>query len=313
MAKPGRFSENVKDGFILIRMDYQNELRSLVPEHQYFIGIDSDGCVFDTMEVKQKEFFIPNALKYFSLFPVAKTVRETWEFVNLYSVHRGNNRFIAMLKVFELLAERSEITDAGFRLPDLTPLREWAGRETKLGNATLRKHFEKTGDKRLEPVLKWSETINREISEWLHDIPPFPHAKKAIENISSLADILVVSQTPLEALEHEWQANDLKKHVRLIAAQEHGTKSEHLALAAMSKYPAEKILMIGDARGDLEAARRNGVLFYPVIPGNEDNSWRMFLDDGIERFLNGTFRGPFEDHFAAEFMKSLPDTPPWKK
>lgn len=294
-------------------MDYQNQLRDFVPVHQYFIGIDSDGCVFDTMEVKQKEFFIPNALKYFSLFPVAKTVRETWEFVNLYSVYRGNNRFIALLKVFELLSERSEIADAGFRLPDLTPLREWSVRETKLGNASLRKYFEMTGDKRIEPVLRWSETINREISEWLHAIPPFPNAKRTLEKISSLADILVVSQTPLEALEHEWHANDLKKYVRLIAAQEHGTKAEHLALAAMSKYPAEKILMIGDARGDLEAARRNGVLFFPIIPGSEDKSWRLFLDEGFIRFQNGTFRGSFEDQLASGFMKSLPETPPWKK
>ncbi len=292
-------------------MEYQNQLESFVPGNGYFIGIDSDGCVFDSMEVKQKEFFIPNALKYFSLFPVAKTVRETWEFVNLYSIFRGNNRFIALLKVFELLAERNEITDTGFRLPDLTPLREWAEQESRLGNATLRKHFEKTGDKRLEPVLKWSENINREISEWLHDIPPFPNARKAIEKISSYADILVVSQTPLEALEHEWQANDLKKYIRLIAAQEHGTKAEHLALAATPKYPAEKILMIGDARGDMEAALRNGVLFYPIIPGNENQSWKMFLDEGIERFLNGTFKGSFEEKLSSEFMKSLPETPPW--
>lgn len=293
-------------------MDYQNELRNLVPEHQYFIGIDSDGCVFDTMEVKQKEFFIPNAMKHFNLFPVAKTVRETWEFVNLYSVYRGNNRFIAMLKVFDLLADRSEIAESGFVLPDLTPLREWTETETRLGNATLRKKFEATGDKRLEAVLRWSESINREISEWMHYIPPFPHAKRAIEKVASIADILVVSQTPLEALENEWYANDLKKYVRLIAAQEHGTKSEHIAIAARSKYPDDKILMIGDARGDMEAARRNGILFYPVIPGKEDKSWKQFLDEGVERFINGTFRGSYEDQLVSDFIKSLPDTPPWK-
>ena len=48
-------------------MDFQKELKNLRPEHEFFIGIDSDGCVFDSMEVKQKEFFIPIALKYFDL------------------------------------------------------------------------------------------------------------------------------------------------------------------------------------------------------------------------------------------------------
>jgi hypothetical protein len=37
-------------------MDYsQDILRQLPPEHPFFIGVDSDGCVFDTMGIKQKE------------------------------------------------------------------------------------------------------------------------------------------------------------------------------------------------------------------------------------------------------------------
>ena len=300
-------------GFQILTMDYQEALRDLKPGHDFFIGIDSDGCVFDSMEVKQKEFFIPAALRYFNLFPVAKLVRETWEFVNLYSSYRGGNRFPAMVKVFELLAERKEIMESGIRLPDMTSLKEWIKTETKLGNASLRKHYEKSFDMSLEVILRWSETINREIGEWLHDIPPFFHAKKAMEKISGLADIMVVSQTPYEALEREWLENDLKKHVRMIAAQEHGTKAEHIALAAKGKYPDNRILLIGDAFGDLNAAKSNGVLFYPIIPGREDKSWEIFLNEGLEKFQKGKFTGAYEDALAEEFRKSLPDIPPWKK
>jgi hypothetical protein len=120
-----------------------------------------------------------------------------------------------------------------------------------------------------------------------------------------------VSQTPLEALEHEWFENDIKKFVRMIAAQEHGTKTEHLALAAKTKYPDHRILMIGDAKGDLDAARDNGILFYPIIPGLEDASWKRFLNDGIERFLSGKYAGVFEDSLINDFLESLPETPPW--
>jgi len=294
-------------------MDYQSELRNLKPDHEFLIGIDSDGCVFDSMEVKQKEFFIPNALKYFNLFPVSKILRETWEFVNLYSVHRGGNRFPSVIKVFELLAERTEIKEMGYNLPDLAPLKEWIKMETKLSNATLRRYYNENTDKRLETVLTWSETINKEISEWLHDIPPFFHAVKSLEEICSIADIIVVSQTPFEALEREWLENDLKKYVKIIAAQEHGTKTEHIALAAKSKYPEENILMIGDAIGDLEAAKNNGVLFYPIIPGKEDNSWKRFLDEGLEKFRTGDFRGSYEASLLREFKRSLPSNPPWRR
>jgi hypothetical protein len=216
-----------------------------------------------------------------------------------------------MLKVFELLALREEILDSGYQLPDLTPLREWVDKETKLGNASLRKHYENIKDKRLDPVLKWSETVNREIGEWLHDIPPFLHARTAIEKISTIADIMVVSQTPLEALEHEWLENDLKKYAKMIAAQEHGTKSEHLAIAAKSKYNSNRILMIGDAKGDLDAAKNNNVLFYPIIPGEEDYSWKRFLEEGLDRFVNGQFAGDYEDLLIKTFRDSLPETPPW--
>lgn len=292
-------------------MDYQTILRNLKPDHEFFIGIDSDGCVFDSMEVKQKEFFIPNALKYFDLFAVSKILRETWEFVNLHSIYRGGNRFTSIIKVFELLGEREEIRDSCLKLPDMTPLKEWVKIETKLGNANLRKYFESNNNPDLEKVVIWTEAVNKDISEWLRDIPPFPHAKSAIKKMSSFADLIIVSQTPLEALEREWKEHDLKKYVSVLAGQEHGTKTEHIALAAKGKYPDNKILMIGDAKGDLDAAKNNGVLFYPIRPGKEDKAWELFINEGLEKFVTRTFDGTYENLLLKEFRKSLPDTPPW--
>ena len=46
------------------------------PKHSFLVGIDSDGCVFDTMEVKHKECFIPNMIKYYDLQGVSKYARE---------------------------------------------------------------------------------------------------------------------------------------------------------------------------------------------------------------------------------------------
>jgi hypothetical protein len=294
-------------------MDYHDILKSLKPGHEFFIGIDSDGCVFDSMEVKQKEFFIPLALRHFNLLPISRIVRETWEFVNLYSVYRGGNRFPSLIRVFEMLAERKEVIESGIRLPDLSSLKEWTTKETRLGNASLRSCFESTGDKSMEQILRWSEDVNREIGTWLRKIPPYTDAPGAIHKMSSFADIMVVSQTPVEALEREWVENDLKKYAMFIAGQEHGTKSEHILYAAKGKYKDEKILLIGDAYGDLNASKVNGILFYPIIPGSEDQSWKEFSVEGLGRFLNGTFAGEYEEKRISEFKKSLPETPQWKK
>jgi phosphoglycolate phosphatase-like HAD superfamily hydrolase len=292
-------------------IDYISKLKNIQPEHEYFIGIDSDGCVFDTMEVKQKEFFIPNALKYFDLFAISKILRETWEFVNLYSIYRGGNRFTSILKVFEFLSSRKEITDSDYKLPDLTPLKIWTETETKLGNASLRKYFESNYNPDLELVLKWTEAVNNDITRWLSKIPPFPHARTAIKDMSDFADLIVVSQTPLEALDREWEEHNLKKYIKAIAGQEHGTKSEHISLAAKGKYPDSKILMIGDALGDLQAAKKNGILFYPIMPEKEDEAWERFLKESIEKFKKGTYGGHYEELLISDFRKSLPETPPW--
>ena len=37
------------------------------PQHDFLVGIDSDGCAFDTMELKHKECFIPNIIKFYQL------------------------------------------------------------------------------------------------------------------------------------------------------------------------------------------------------------------------------------------------------
>ena len=292
-------------------MDHQTILKKMKPSREFLIGIDSDGCVFDSMEVKQKEFFIPNALKYFDLFEISKILQETWEFVNLYSIYRGGNRFTSIIKVFELLNERKEIRDKGFKLADLSSLKEWVRTETKLSNANLRKYFESNYDSDLERVVSWTEAVNKDISEKLRNIPPFPHAIQAIKKMSVFADLIIVSQTPLEALEREWEEHDMKKYVKVIAGQEHGTKTEHLTLAGKDKYPDNNILMIGDAIGDMNAARDNGILFYPIIQGKEDESWERFINEGLGKFSRCEYEGNYENKLLMEFQKFLPEKPPW--
>lgn len=293
-------------------MNYQESLKNLKPNYEYFVGIDSDGCVFDTMEVKQKEFFIPNGIKFFNLFSISKIVRETWEFVNLYSIHRGVNRFPALAKVFELLAERKEVIESKTKLPDITTLHDWISKETKLGNHSLQEYIKANPDPFLEKVLQWSLAINEEIGAWLQGVAPFSHVIRSLEEISLHSDSIVVSQTPLEALTREWTEHKIDHLVSLIAGQEHGTKSEHITLAAKGKYTDDKILMIGDAPGDLKAARNNNVCFYPIIPGKEAKSWEYFLSDAYNIFLKGNFKGDYEERLLLEFHNALPKTPPWK-
>ncbi len=283
----------------------------ITPQHDFLVGIDSDGCAFDTMEVKHKECFIPNIVQHYGLAGVSKYAREAAEFVNLYSKSRGINRFPALIEALEWLRERPEVIARKVEIRIPAGLVEWMKRETKLGNPALEAEVKRTGDADLQQALLWSKAVNATVGDIVREVPPFPYVRECLEKLATKADLLVVSATPNEALEREWDEHDLAKYVRAICGQETGSKKESLANA--KKYPAGHTLMIGDAPGDHKAAVANDALFYPINPGHEEASWKRLYDEGIERFLGGTFAGEYQDQLLAEFETYLPELPPWKK
>ncbi len=287
-------------------------LKEFKKDKDFLIGIDSDGCAFDTMEIKHKECFIPNIINEWELQAVSKYAREAAEFVNLYSRWRGINRFPALLMVFDLLDDRREAQNRGFKSPNVDSLRKWVETESKLGNPALELVVAKTGDEVLSRALKWSNAVNETVEKIVRGVPPFPYAKKSFDKMKVHADIIVVSATPGEALVREWEEHDIAKYVKVIAGQEMGKKEEHLKFAKQGRYEDEKVLMVGDAAGDMNAARANNVLFYPIIPGKEDESWQRFYDEAFDRFINGEYKGSYEDALIKEFLSFLPETPPWK-
>lgn len=290
----------------------QQTLIDLKPQKEFFVGIDSDGCVFDTMEIKHKECFCPNFIRDFNLQVVSKFARETWEFVNLYSQTRGCNRFLAIVYVMEWLSKRADVKVRNAVIPDTTALSEWIKKETKLGNPALEKYVAETKDAFLHQTLTWSKNVNADIEKMVFGMPPFPYVRECLTKIQMRADAIVVSQTPYDALAREWEENKIAPFVRVIAGQELGTKTEHLKLATKGKYPDNKILMIGDAPGDLKVAKSNGVLFFPINPGKEDVSWEKLYNEGLDRFFSGTFEGDYEKKLIDEFMSYLPAVPAWK-
>src|SRR3954469_11871676 len=126
--------------------DPQLPLRNFQKRNEFFIGIDSDGCAFDTMEVKHKECFIPNIINSYNLAGVSKYAREAAEFVNLYSKSRGINRFPALIETLEWLARRPEVEARGCKISIPRGLEDWIARETKLANPALAEAAKASGD-----------------------------------------------------------------------------------------------------------------------------------------------------------------------
>ncbi|MDY6875574.1 MAG: HAD hydrolase-like protein [Chloroflexota bacterium] len=289
-------------------------LAELKPEHDFFIGIDSDGCAFDTMEIKHKECFCPNTIKHWGLQPVSKYAREAAEFVNLYSKWRGINRWPALVMVFDLLRERPEVQARSIVPPEAVRIREFIADDAfPKSNDGLRAYMAAHPDPELDTAWAWTTSVNATVADMVHGVPPFPHVHESLAFLADKADMIVVSATPLEALTREWEEHDIAQYVRVIAGQEMGKKALHLELAAKGKYAQGHVLMIGDAPGDMRAARANDALFYPVNPGHEEPSWQRFYEDAVPKFLAGEYAGEYETSLIAEFEALLPEVPPWKK
>ena len=281
------------------------------PRHKFLIGVDSDGCVFDSMEVKQVMHFHPLIIKHWSLRIIEPVVREVAEYVNLRSPWRGSNRFIALLKTFELLQEHPRARHPDVTLPAYNDLADWVESGETLNHDALAANAKSSTE--LKEVLAWSEAVNHDIATRMLPVPPFDGAADALTLFYARADIVVISLTPLAALEHDWNTNRLRDNVDAIAGQEWGTKPEQIRLAmSQADYTPDQVLILGDAPGDLKAARETGVRFYPIIPGQEAACWRRLLATDMDLFFQGDYHGKAELDRIGEFEAVLNDPPPWK-
>lgn len=278
---------------------------------KFLVCIDSDGCAFDTMEIKHKECFCPAYINYFGLQPVSKYARDAWDFANLYSRYRGIHRLRSLLKALEVLGEREEVKQRSFAPPAMKELRAYIDEGRPLSNSGLEAYLaEHPESEEIRNVLAWSVNVNDRVAELVRNVPPFPHVRESLEKLSQYADIVIVSATQQLALEREWGENGLLPLIYAVKGQESGNKKEIIA-SLMSEYGEGHVLMIGDAPGDCEAAHANGALFYPICPDREAQSWADF-EKNMEAFLNGTYQGALEAANIAHFETLLPDEPDWK-
>lgn len=265
----------------------------------YLVCVDSDGCAMDTMEVKHKKCFGPKAVELWGLQNIENKFLETWNMVNLYSKWRGINRFKGLLNTFELLK------DEGLDIPDFSSISKWVQNSKELSNPSLEREIEITGDKDLVKVLSWSKAVNKAISELPKGDKPFPNVLKGLEAINFVADIAVVSSANLSAIETEWAHHQLISYAQLLLGQEAGSKAFCIQTLKEKNYSKEKVLMVGDAPGDLEAAMINGVLFYPILVGKEEFSWKRLVSEALPKFIEGTYSGVYQSALIDEFNSIL--------
>ena len=288
-------------------------LADFKPQHDFFVGIDSDGCAMDAMDIKHLECFTPAYIKAWNLQPVSTLARETAVFVNLGSITRGLNRWLALRQLLDLLRDRAEVAERGVVIPDYPELTDFIESKYPLSDKGLAEWAAENPSETADKMIAWGDDVNARIADIVHNSGPFPGVKDALEALDGKVDQIVVSATPVHSLEREWAEHGLDKYMTVIAGQEMGGKAQHVQYAAKGKYADNQhIMLVGDAPGDRDAAAKEEVLYYPILPGKEKFSWKRFKEEALGKFLDGTFAGEYQQMLIAEFNALLPDEVPWE-
>ncbi|MDR2701683.1 MAG: HAD family hydrolase [Spirochaetaceae bacterium] len=282
-------------------MNTKEEITGFVPANEFFIGIDSDGTAFDSMNIKHIKSMFPAALEIWDAGEYVEEFRKIWYRLNLYSKSRGINRFSGLLNALDELQEKTSYA----AVADTAPLRDFVEKSEALSNAALHAWMKDHHNPLLEDVMRWSLLSDKLFEEYTRGLLPFANVKEALMIMAEKADIMVVSSASGKGLDKDWSFSGLTKYTSLLAGQELGSKKAQLRMGAAGKYPAQKILMLGDAPGDLEAARSINGLFFPIMPGKEEESWLRLCNESVSRFFAGTFQGEYEDALIREFMTLL--------
>jgi len=266
----------------------------------FLVCVDSDGCAMDTMDVKHKEAFGPEAVNTWELHAIKDHFLEVWNDLNLYTKTRGINRFKGVVTTFAALEAE------GISMPDISSFKKWTETTNELSNPSLERAILVTNDEQLKKALEWSHAVNRTIEEKLAgNDQPVAGAKEGLQAATHAANVAIVSSANGAAVLDEWTRHELAVHVDVMLGQEAGTKAYCIEQMKTFGFDNTHVLMVGDAPGDLSAAEQNGVLYYPILVGKEKFSWDRFREEALGKFIDGSFAGEYQQKLIDEFNDNL--------
>ena len=272
-------------------------------KHDYLVCVDSDGCVMDTMNCKHFNCFGPCMVTEWGLEDWKDDILARWNEVNLFSMTRGINRFKALAICL------AEIDQKYKPITGIDALVHWAETAPALSNDGVAKAAAAATDADaklvLEKALSWSKAVNASIVELDEALKiPYEGAKEGLAAAHEFADVAMVSSANRDAVEEEWGKFGLLQHTDIVLAQDIGSKAACIKQMLKFGYDLDKVVMIGDAPGDSDAAEKNGVHYYPILVNHEKESW----DEAIAVAYDKLKSGEYAAYGAAKkqvFLKNL--------
>ena len=272
-------------------------------KHDYLVCVDSDGCVMDTMNCKHFHCFGPCMVAEWGLEAWKDEILDRWNVINLFSMTRGINRFKGLAMAL------SEINEKYVPITGIAALQHWADTAPALSNDVVAKAAEDATNPDaklvLQKALSWSKAVNASIVKLPEKLKvPYNGAKEGLAAAHAFADVAMVSSANRDAVEEEWSKFGLLEHTDIVLAQDIGSKAACIAEMLKFGYDRSKVVMIGDAPGDCDAAEKNGVWYFPILVNHEKASWDEAIATAFAKLRAGEY-DEYETQKKKEFLSNL--------
>ena len=272
-------------------------------KHDYLVCVDSDGCVMDTMNCKHFHCFGPCMVTEWGLEEWRAEILDRWNVINLFSMTRGINRFKGLAMAL------GEINEQYKPIPGVAALQHWADTAPALSNDGVIQAAAQATDpvakQIFEKALRWSKAVNAAIVALDESLKvPYPGAKEGLAAAHAFADVAMVSSANRDAVEEEWGKFGLLKHTDIVLAQDIGSKAACIAAMLKFGYDPDKVVMVGDAPGDQDAAEKNHVHYYPILVNHEKESWEEAIAVAFGKLQSGEY-AEYGAQKKQEFLENL--------
>jgi phosphoglycolate phosphatase-like HAD superfamily hydrolase len=271
--------------------------------HDYLVCVDSDGCVMDTMNCKHFHCFGPCMVDEWELGRWREEILARWNEINLFSMTRGINRFKGLAMAL------GEIHEKYVPITGIAALQHWADTAPALSNDAVAKAAEDAADPDaklvLSKALSWSKAVNAAIVKLPEELKvPYAGAKEGLAAAHTFADVAMVSSANRDAVEEEWGKFGLLEHTDIVLAQDVGSKAACIKEMMKFGYDPNKVVMVGDAPGDCDAAEKNGVHYYPILVNHEKESWDEAVAVAYGKLQVGEYAA-YGQEKKKDFLKNL--------
>jgi phosphoglycolate phosphatase-like HAD superfamily hydrolase len=232
----------------------------------------------DTMNIKHIRCFGPCFVEVYGINENKQKVLDRWNAINLFEITRGINRFMGFARILcELYPEDK----------DVLAFNEWTKTAKELSEKAVGEVADKTDNPVFKKALEWSKAVNKSINALSDaDKKAFVGTKEGLLAARENFDIAIVSSANYAAVVEEWKRCGLLELTDVVTTQTDGSKAYCISELIKKGYDKDKVVMMGDAEGDLKAAESNGVAFYPVLVNHEKQSWEQ-LPEFLSKFVSG--------------------------